>query len=160
MKIKMLVIISSLIWANISWAGSYGPKEKRVGAGVVLGDPSGLTIKGFISPRLSLGGIISWSFIDEAFLVVGDVDYEFLEIPIETDKISLPFYAGGGLKVGFDQGGMDKDRTIVGIRVPFGVAVQWTRHPLEVFFEVAPGIDLAPSTKGDLTGGIGARFYF
>jgi diaminopimelate decarboxylase len=32
--------------------------------------------------------------------------------------------------------------------------------PLDVFFEVAPGVGLFPETSVDVGGGIGIRYYF
>ena len=66
-KITILVIGLSLFWASPSKAGSYGPKEKRLGAGIVLGDPTGFSAKGFIAPKLGVDVIVSWSFVDGFF---------------------------------------------------------------------------------------------
>lgn len=136
----------------------YGPKGKRVGVGVYLGEPTGFTFKGYLTERFAVDGIAAWSFTDDAFTLIGDVTYEFLDIPVDTTVITLPFYAGGGGKVAINAGA--DDHTEVAIRVPVGLAVQWVQYPVEIFFEVAPGIDVAPETEFDLTGGIGARFYF
>lgn len=138
----------------------YGPKAKRFGAGIFLGEPTGVTFKGYLTKPLALDAYASWSFADDAFVIISDVTYEFLDIPVDTDNFTLPFYAGAGAKIGFDRKGKNKGKTTGGIRVPLGVAMQFVKHPIEVFFEVAPGIELAPSTEADVTGGMGGRFYF
>jgi len=137
---------------------AYGPEGKRFGAGLYLGEPTGLTFKGYINSRLAINGIAAWGLRDEAFTVIGDVLYEFLDIPVDSNVLTFPFYAGAGAKLGFNAG--PNDRTVAGIRVPVGVALQWINHPVEVFAEIAPGMEVAPSTKLDIMGGIGARFYF
>ena len=90
--------------------------------------------------------------------MLSDATYEFLDIPVDTHVITLPFYAGVGAKLSIHDG--SGDETEFGIRIPVGLAVQWTEYPVEVFAEIAPGIDITPSSEFDLMGGIGARFYF
>ena len=144
--------------ASARTPADYGPKGKRLGAGLYLGEPTGLTLKGYLSRRLALDGIFAWSFIDNAFTIIGDVTYDILDIPVDSSSITLPFYAGAGGKIAINAG--RDDRTEAAIHVPVGVGVQWVNHPVEVFLEVAPGIKVAPETEFDLTGGIGARYYF
>jgi len=138
----------------------YGPEGRKFGAGIILGDPTGFTAKGFLSPKMAIDAMASWSFTEEAFLIIGDLTYEFAQIPVRSSSLTLPFYAGAGGKIGFDRGGRNNGRTVGGIRIPLGIAAQFTHQPIEVFVEVAPGMEVAPSTTTDVTGGVGARFYF
>lgn len=160
MKNKLIVLIAVVGFSVSALAGAYGPKEKKFGAGIVLGDPTGFTLKGYVAPKLAIDGFVSWSFVEEAFVLIGDVIYEFAEIPVETRKITLPFYAGAGAKIGVDQGGKNNNRTVAGLRIPVGIAVQFVQYPIEIFLEVAPGMEVAPSTAVDVTGGLGGRYYF
>lgn len=138
----------------------YGPKGNRFGVGLYVGDPTGFTFKGYLTQQWAIQGIFAWSFANESFTMIGDAVFDFFDIPVETKKFRLPFYAGVGAKVGLDKGGRNKNRTVGGIRIPVGVAMQFVKYPIEVFFEVAPGMEVAPSTDFDITGGLGARFYF
>lgn len=146
--------------ALLAGGSEYGPKGKRFGAGIIAGEPTGISLKGYLSRYLALDGIASWSFVDRGLTLIGDVTYDFLDIPLSSSSVTLPFYAGVGGKVAIRPRGRDDHKTIVGIRVPVGVAVQWINYPVEVFFEAGPGIDLVPKTQFDITGGIGARYYF
>ncbi len=137
---------------------SYGPEEKRFGAGLYLGEPTGLTFKGYLTSKLAIDGIAGWGIRHEVFTVIGDVTYDFLDIPIHSNVVTLPFYAGAGAKLEFHVG--PNNDTVAGIRVPIGVAVQWIHYPIEVFAEIAPGIKVAPSMGFDIMGGVGIRFYF
>lgn len=137
---------------------AYGPKGKRFGVGLHLGEPTGFTLKGYLTQRWALDGIFAWSFIDDALTIIGDATFEILDIPVDTNVITLPFYVGGGGKVAINAG--HDDRTEAAIRVPVGLAVQWVNHPVEVFLELGPGVKVAPETEFDLTGGIGVRYYF
>jgi hypothetical protein len=40
------------------------------------------------------------------------------------------------------------------------VAYTFRDAPVDVFGEVAPVIDVSPSTEGDFTAGVGARYWF
>ena len=132
----------------------------RFGLGVILGEPTGLTMKGYVSPVVALDLIASWSFVDDAITIIGDVTWDVTDVAIQSTTFSMPFYLGAGIKVGFVRGGKNKGKEIVGARVPVGLAMQFTRIPLEAFVEVAPGMEFTPATEFDFTGGLGARFYF
>lgn len=158
LALMILTISLPAIARNHSPSTNYGPEAKRLGVGLYLGEPIGFTLKGYITEKLAINGIAAWAFHDKAFTMIGDITYDFLDIPIDSNLVTLPIYAGFGAKLEFNAG--PHDDTVVGIRVPVGVAIQWINYPIELFAEIAPGIDVAPSTEFDLMGGIGARFYF
>lgn len=163
-KIVLAILLASLtsiinpLKAFGKEPADYGPESKRFGIGLYLGEPTGFTGKGYLTDQLAIQGILSWSFVDDAFTIIGDVTYDVLDIPVDVRAFTLPFYIGAGVKVGIN-GGKD-DNTLVGIRVPLGVAMQFVNHPVEVFFEIAPGVGVAPETDFDISGGVGGRFYF
>ncbi len=144
----------------VAGAGDYGPKGKRFGAGIYLGEPTGITFKGYLSHSLAIQGLGAWSFVDKSVLGAVDVTYDFVNIPVNSSTVKLPFYAGVGGWIGSDRGGRDEGRTVAGVRIPVGIAVQFQNHPVEISFEVAPGVAVAPSTRAEVMGGIGVRFYF
>jgi hypothetical protein len=41
-----------------------------------------------------------------------------------------------------------------------GIAYLLDQHPIDVFFEVAPLLNVTPSVRGDVNVAIGARFWF
>ena len=167
-KIKVLffagLLLSGIFAHSIGYAESpttaYGPQGKRVGAGIVLGDPTGITFKGYITERFAIDAIGAWSFVHDTISIVGDLTYDFLDIPVNVSSFTLPFYVGAGAIIGFGKKGKNDGKTFAIIRVPVGVAMQFVNYPIEVFFEIAPGIQIAPSTDIDVSGGIGVRFYF
>jgi len=156
--VLMVLAVSLPALARSHGASPYGPEAKRLGAGLYLGDPTGIAFKGYLTDKFAVNGVAGWEFRDKALTVIGDVTYDFLDIPIDSHVVTLPFYAGAGAKLEINAG--PGDDTVVGLRVPVGVAVQWVQYPIEIFVEVAPGIEVAPSSELDLTGGIGGRFYF
>lgn len=157
------LVVVSCFWNAVSWAAAsgYGPKAKRFGVGIMAGEPTGLALKGYVTSQLAIDGIVSWSFVDEALTLVGDAIYDFFDIEVHSKKVTLPFYAGAGAKIAFKAKRRNQsDATTGGIRIPVGLACQWSGYPIEAFIELGPGIQLGPETKFDITGGIGARFYF
>jgi len=48
----------------------------------------------------------------------------------------------------------------VGIRVPVGLSYMFDNAPIDVFAEIAPAIDVTPDVRGEITGGVGVRFWF
>jgi hypothetical protein len=157
--ITLLVTIGAASYAEAG-TDPYGPQNKRFGIGIIAGEPTGLSLKGYLTSQFAIDAIASWSFVEDSFTLIGDLTYDFFDFNTNLSSFSLPFYAGAGVKIGFDQGGKNDGKTIVGVRIPIGVAMQFVKYPVEVFFEVAPGIEFSPETEFDFTGGIGARFYF
>ncbi|MDP2599618.1 MAG: hypothetical protein Q8P84_02650 [Deltaproteobacteria bacterium] len=156
------VVLVLLVSATSFAISPYGPEGKRFGAGLYLGEPTGITLKGYLTEQLAINGVAAWSFTTDSLMVIGDVVFDFFDIPVDSDAVNIPFYAGAGAVISIDggRGAGRSDGTTAGVRIPVGVAFQWTRHPVEAFVEVGPGVRLAPNTEFDLTGGVGARYYF
>jgi hypothetical protein len=48
----------------------------------------------------------------------------------------------------------------LGVRIPFGIAYQFSEVPVDVFLEIVPVLDLNPSTSGSINAALGVRYYF
>ena len=129
----------------------------RFGAGVIFGEPTGLSLKYWLSDALAIDGAAGWSAADHTdFYLHSDVLWHNFDlIPVSHGR--LPFYFGVGGLLRFRDDNQDNQ---VGIRVPVGLSYMFDRAPVDIFVEVAPAIDLAPSVRGDITGGIGIRYWF
>ncbi|MBL7952344.1 MAG: hypothetical protein JNM62_11570 [Flavobacteriales bacterium] len=89
---------------------------------------------------------------------------------IKVGKGRLPLYYGPGLRMRSWNNGRywhrgryyDHDGTHLdlGIRFPVGLAYLFDGAPVDVFLELAPTLDLVPSTSVDFDGGIGFRYWF
>ena len=160
--VLLMLYLSMFAAVQTFAADAKGPENSRFGAGVYLGDPVGFTAKFYLTDRVALDSVLAWSFVDESFTMLGDVTYDFFELKVKKHQrdVSVPFYAGVGAKVAFDEDKNGDDETTGGMRIPVGLAVQWKDYPVELFVELAPGVQFAPETEFDFTGGIGARFYF
>lgn len=160
-QIAALVVMGTLSGSALAdGGGAYGPKGRRFGAGIVAGEPTGITLKGYLTQRMALDATASWSFVNKGFTILGDVTFEVAHFPISSSTITLPFYVGAGAVIGINPRRNTNHDTIFGVRVPLGIAVQWVDTPVELFLEAGPGIKVAPETAFQITGGLGVRYYF
>ncbi len=150
MKKKSVIFILIFILMVL---GSITAAEKNLGLGVSLGEPTGITGKLFISDNSAVDATLSWSFIKDKLYVHSDYLHHFYGI-FGADFPSLIAYTGIGGMIEL------KENPEIGVRVPFGLSYTFPNTPIEVFFELGPVVLLAPETSGDLTGGVGARYYF
>ena len=71
---------------------------------------------------------------------------------VQRGELPLYYGIGGRIKDEFD--------TKLAMRGVVGLDYLFARAPVDIFFEVAPMLDLTPSTDFEIGAGIGARFYF
>lgn len=139
-----------------TYAHSNSDMSGRFGVGVLFGEPTGLSAKYFFNDTIAVDGGIGWAFHHHTdFHLHSDVLWhDFDLIPVPEGK--LPLYFGVGAR--FKAADHADDR--FGIRVPVGVSYLFECLPIDVFAEIAPVLDLAPSTRGGLTAGVGVRWWF
>jgi hypothetical protein len=157
-----------------------GPAQARLagkgpfGLGVAFGEPTQLTGK-FFTGRGYENAIqfgVSWSFRNDWFGGTIDYVYEFWNVipKIASGAIEVPIYVGigGALWVDTHDDHHHKNEPyhdhdtdfILGPRIPIGIALAWTRVPIEVFVEVAPYLFVIPEVHAQFGGQIGARWFF
>jgi hypothetical protein len=126
--------------------GSVEAQEEGFGLGVILGEPTGICGKLWLSSRTAFAGAAAWSFNKNGNLHL-HADYLFHSL---GSKLGFYYGVGGRAK-------LDEDRK-VGLRLPLGI-IYLTESSVDVFFEVAPLLDLAPSTEFRLNAAIGFRYF-
>lgn len=119
--------------------------------GVILGEPTGLSLKVWQSDRSAFDAAAAWSFADNESLHV-HADY-LLHSWLEVDKGSMAVYYGLGARA------LLSSNSRFGARIPVGLEYIFQDQPLGLFFEVAPLLDLAPETEFGVNGGIGIRYF-
>jgi hypothetical protein len=136
------------------------PQPWDIGAGFMLGEPSGLSFKLFVDDNHAFDGGLSFSFKDDTFH--GHADY-LLHFPGKgggNDTGAWVPYAGVGAKIQF----LDKDRKHsndgLAARVPIGVVFHPSEFSVDFFVEVVAGMQILPETNPEFGGAIGGRFYF
>jgi hypothetical protein len=65
------------------------------------------------------------------------------------------YYVGIGARLKATEGD-----SRIGVRVPLGLDYVFDDTPIDIFFEIAPILDLAPSTDFRLNGSLGLRYFF
>jgi hypothetical protein len=127
----------------------------NVGLGVMIGEPTGVSLKVWSNSHTAFDAAAGWSLGHEEWIYVHG-DYLWHRYELDVEEGSLPFYFGIGARVLLHDG----DDSKVGIRLPLGLDYVFENHRFDIFIEVAPIIDLAPDTEFDVGGGVGARYYF
>jgi hypothetical protein len=128
-------------------------QDKGFGLGILLGEPSGLSGKMWVSQVNAVDAGLAWSFKNSGFLHIhADYLWHFPDVISSSERLVLSAGLGGRLGTGHD--------AVLGVRIPFALA--WWPHgvPLDLFLELAPGLDLLPATEFAMQGGIGIRWFF
>lgn len=123
----------------------------KIGVGLVLFEPTGLTGKTWFAGSTALAGGIGWSTEENHYLHI-HLDFLFLRQRLAADRnLDLDFYLGLGGKIIF------RDEDMAWLRVPLGVDFLLRRSPLNFFFEIVPSFDFS---EFKLFGAIGFRYVF
>jgi hypothetical protein len=139
-------------------------QDRGTGIGVIVGEPTGVSLKQWIGPATAIDAAMAWSFDRNTSVQLhGDYllhDYNIIQLRPGR----WPVYYGAGARVKFDderkRGDRTRTNTRVGLRVPLGVAHLFDDYPLDAFIEVVPILDLAPSASFALNAAIGIRYFF
>jgi len=140
---------------------SFGESNHNIGAGVILGEPTGLTFKIWNRQTVAIDAGAAWSFVSGGFFQLhGDLLFHNFSIfKPETGRMALYYGVGGRVKFGSEDT-TGEHHTTVSIRVPVGISYEFEKTPVELFLEIVPMLDLVPSTEVQMAGAIGFRYYF
>jgi hypothetical protein len=147
-----------LTMATVIFASHYGFAANTIGAGFILGSPSGLTAKIFMLKNDAIDIGIGESSDD--LYMYADYLRHFPDIfPVKN----LAFYVGAG--AGFHDYEKDsrhdhEDENRVEIRTPLGLEYTLSEVPIRIFFELVPALRIAPDVDFGIRGGLGARYFF
>lgn len=136
-------------------SGDVAAQENNFGAGIILGEPTGLSAKLWVDSVKAFSGALAWSFVDESSL---QLHLDYLEHRFnltDVEKGRLPFYYGIGGRIK-----LEKDDTRMGMRLPLGVDYIMENVKLDFFFEIVPIMDLTPKTEFDMNVAVGFHYAF
>ena len=154
------VVISILVC--LCFSGTGFAQIDGLGVGVMLSNPTGVSLKKWSGSTTAIGGGVAWGFGNQDTFRV-HIDYLFHNFALfEVPKGSLPLYYGIGGQIEFEDIGIEsqKDDNEVGVRAPIGINYIFEDSPVDAFFELVPRFNFAPSTKFKISGGIGIRYFF
>lgn len=162
---RRLLFLLSVVMLVAASAFAQSPQGKKIGFGIMLGDPSGLTAKFWTQPRNAWVVDLGSSYFGSPRI---DVDYLWHFDAFNSKIVTL--YAGPGGSLGFGKGHgfwyqnsegfyVRQNGTGFGVRGLFGVNYEPQRTPLEAFFEVGMLVGITPDFGSAVDAAFGLRFY-
>jgi hypothetical protein len=135
--------------------GISAAQKQGFGIGVIVGEPTGISIKQWLSTKTAFDAAVAWSFARETSLHI-HADYLVHAFDEFDTEESVPLYYGIGGRLKTSDGGDAR----LGVRGVIGIGYLFREAPIDLFFEVAPILDVAPRTELSINGGFGARYFF
>jgi len=153
MRKTISILVLVLIFGSLPGKG-FTYDKKDFGLGIILGSPTGLSAKLWLSKTTAFDGAAAWSFGREGrFQIHGDYLWHNFNL-IKVEEGSFPLYYGLGFRVNFG------DEVEAGVRFPIGLEYIFPRTPFDIFIEVVPILRVIDKTDFEIDGAIGARFFF
>ena len=162
-----LALVPLAALAGVPRAANAHPwRGKNVGLGLTFYEPTGLTAAFRLSGTQSLDLTVGLDTFDDTD--AGYAHLQYLVSPFElthSSSVAVPVYLGLGPYV-YDHNRSFDDDVHLGLRVPFGIAVEF-RAPIQLFFELAVRAPIAELDHDDrhdhgtdLGGAVGFRLFF
>lgn len=158
MKTSLILafVLASTLALTVGSPALAGNNTNGFGLGLMLGEPSGLNAKLWTGSRTALGGGVAWSNQEHSG-ITANVDFVWhVHNMVDLDRDILPFYYGVGVRYR----SLDDGEDIFGVRIPLGLNYLFAGSPFDLFFELAPVIDLAPEQDFDFNVVVGGRYFF
>lgn len=129
--------------------------ENRFGAGLLVGEPTGVSLKYWLNADFAIDGGIGASFHrHDGLQLHSDILWHKFDL-ISCPNGRIAPYIGAGLRGKFEDGD-----DAFGFRFPIGISYILDNRPIDIFVEFAPIIDVTPSSRGSFNLATGARFWF
>jgi hypothetical protein len=142
-------------------------QERRFGLGVILGEPTGISAKLWVSPATAFDFGLGWSIggdrvgnydggYDGGSRAHFHMDYLWHWFNAIQSSERFPLYTGVGGRINSGAG----YKSTAAVRGVVGIA--WLPHqtPIDIFLEIVPSLQVVPSTGFGIDAGLGARFFF
>ena len=148
MKKTLIIILVALFPLVLS------AQDRGFGIGIILGQPTGLSIKSWTGNITAIDAAAAWSFRGEGALHLhADILAHNFKL-FSARKGQIPVYIGLGAKVVLESD------LLLGARVPIGLDYLFPNAPFDLFAEIVPTMNLIPATEFDIGGGVGLRVWF
>lgn len=143
-----------LLLAWVLWSVPARAESGSFGLGLILGQPTGVTGAYQLSDHTALDGALGLGWVDDRnFYLHVEFDY-FLPVLVRGSSVELSPYLGiGGFFVSHED-------PALGARAPFGLALDFTTAPLQIFLEASVLLLVVPDIDLDIRGALGFRYYF
>jgi hypothetical protein len=142
-------------------------QDHPFGLGVMVGEPTGLSAKLWVSPVNALDFGLGWSVggdrlngydggYDGGSRIHLHMDYLWHWFEAIRSSERFPLYAGIGGRINGGAGYYSS----AAVRGVFGIAWMPRQAPFDVFLELVPSLQVAPSAGFGIDAALGARYYF
>ena len=154
-----LAVAAVALCAQTAYAQQHRPRG-ALGLGLSLGDPTGFTAE-YYPRKPGFGQAVELTLGLDTFddgNIYLHVQWKFYLADLARGSaVDVPIYVGVGPWIA--EGGNDLH---LGGRAPFGIALEFRRTPLQLFFELALYLVVINDDPGDLDlgGTIGFRYFF
>lgn len=156
---RFFLLFSFSVLFAVLFTASFSEAQEKFGLGVILGDPTGFSAKGKIGPEAWLDGVVTFSSGPASTYYLSS-DY-IKERPhlFRLDQQTVDLTYGIGLRI-YESGKSNDRKFHVGPKVPVGLSTKFRDPSVEIYVEASFIMDVAPSTSGDVDGGIGFRYWW
>lgn len=162
---KSIIICLCLLF--LTSAVTTTAQKRPFGLGVIIGEPSGLSAKLWLSSATAFDFGLGWSIGGDRLRnnyddYNGDsrvhvhMDYLWHWFNAIHSSERFPLYTGIGGRINTGAG----YKSSAAARGVFGIL--WLPHqsPFDIFLEIVPSLEVVPSTGFGIDAGLGARYFF
>lgn len=142
--------------ATVCLGLSISAAHADMGAGIVLGQPTGLSARVDTSERTAFDAALAWNLGNVSYIWV-HADHLWIRpnaIKLDGGR-GIDWYYGLGAAVALPESDVG-----VALRLPVGLSYRFRDPSLEVFGELAIAFTVVPDTDFDVLGGLGLRYWF
>lgn len=156
----IILALTGVLTAGTAYAQK---SDNGTGIGIMIGSPTGLSFKTYTSDTNAFDVGLAWSLGRyDAVSIHADYLWHEFDVFEDVENGQLPVYYGIGGRLIFadDYPDPGDSGAALGARIPVGINYLFDESPIGLFLEVAPIVNIIPSTDFDFDGAIGARYYF
>ena len=158
-----LAVAVALLWPSTASAQD---EKGRFGIGLILGEPTGVSVKYYLTDTTALDGAVGGAFVGRGVQFHGDFLWHPSALIIDSNEtFVLPAYVGIGARLlSVEKSSSASDHLRIGARFVAGLLFDFRKIPIDVFAEIAGTADFL--TLDDDKFGIGfnagggVRYYF
>jgi len=144
------------------------PTYSQFGAGIILGEPWGLTGKYWLDGKTAIDFALGSTNGTKTLQIHGDYLFHDFSL-IKVEKVDIPLYFGGGLlfRLGnesenkFAANNSDNGDFQIALRPLVGIGIIFAQKKLEGFLEISPLVlEIIPNIGLGWSIALGIRYYF
>ncbi|RPI01108.1 MAG: DUF3996 domain-containing protein [Ignavibacteriae bacterium] len=135
-------------------------QERKFGLGFMIGEPTGISAKLWTTNNNAFDFGLGWTAFNNRYnsgsYVHFHMDYLWHSFDALNATERIPLYYGIGGRINTRAG----NESSFAVRGVFGVAWMPRSTPIDIFLELAPSLELTPSSGFALDAAVGIRYFF